>query len=212
MCGKVPKSVNKCREDFALELLVFSFSLIFRKLEKAVAVRKSLLVKFSGKFRRCWKILHRFSGSTKHGCSFFAYSWKLPAYSGAFLLTVHNFCFFAYSWSFFTYSFSFFTCNWSFFAYSGKVRLIRALRDCLQRSSTVSKKAPTVSEKASPNAIPAKVWAFSGKENGCWKISPAFGNAPGFSPLRPPQPSWVFLNYFQRHLEPQNWPRLKDDY
>ena len=37
----------------------------FRKLEKAVAVRNSLLEKFSGKFRRCWKILHRFSGSTK---------------------------------------------------------------------------------------------------------------------------------------------------
>ena len=39
------------------------------------------------------------------------------------------------------------------------------------------------------NAIPAKVWAFSGKEDGCWKIGPAFGNAPGFCPLRPPQPS-----------------------
>ena len=38
------------------------------------------------------------------GCSFFAYNWKLPAYSGAFLLTVDYF--------------SFFTCNWSFFAYS----------------------------------------------------------------------------------------------
>ena len=37
----------------------------FRKLEKAVAVRNSLLEKFSGKFRRCWKIPHRFSGSTK---------------------------------------------------------------------------------------------------------------------------------------------------
>ena len=36
-----------------------------RKLEKAVAVRNSLLEKFSGKFRRCWKIPHRFSGSTK---------------------------------------------------------------------------------------------------------------------------------------------------
>ena len=31
-----------------------------------------------------------------------------------------------------------------FFADSGKVRLIRALRDCKQRSSTVSKKAPIV--------------------------------------------------------------------
>ena len=28
------------------------------------------------------------------GCGFFAYNWKLPAYSGALLLTVDNFCFF----------------------------------------------------------------------------------------------------------------------
>ena len=76
------------------------------------------------------------SFSTFFGCGFFAYSWKLPAYSGAVLLTVDNFSFFAYSWS--------------FLAYSGKVRLIRALRDCKQRSSTASKKAPTVSKKASP--------------------------------------------------------------
>ena len=39
--------------------------MLFRKLEKAVAVRNCLLETFSGKFRRCWKILHRFSGSTK---------------------------------------------------------------------------------------------------------------------------------------------------
>ena len=71
-----------------------------------------------------------------NGCGFFAYSWKLPAYNGVFLLTVDNL--------------SFFTCSWSFLAYSGKVPLIRALRDCKQRSSTVSKKAPTVSKKASP--------------------------------------------------------------
>ena len=58
---------------------------------------------------------------------FFAYSWKLPAYSGAFLLAVANFSFFTCSWSFFAYSFSFFTYSWSFFAYSGKVRLIRAV-------------------------------------------------------------------------------------
>ena len=84
------------------------------------------------------------------GAGIFSYSWKLPAYSGAFFLTVDNFSFFTYSWSSFAYSFSFFTYSWSFFAYSGKVRLIRALRDCKQRSSTVSKKAPTVSKKASP--------------------------------------------------------------
>ena len=61
------------------------------------------------------------------GCSFFAYSWKIPAYSGAFLLTVDNFSSFTHSWSFFAYSFSFLTYSFSFFAYSGKVLLIRAL-------------------------------------------------------------------------------------
>ena len=50
-------------------------------------------------------------------------------------------------------NFSFFAYNWSFCAYSGKVRLIRALRDYKQRSSTVSKQAPTVSGKASPNSF-----------------------------------------------------------
>ena len=66
----------------------------------------------------------------------------------SFLLTIDNFSFFAYTWSFFAYSFSFFTYSWSFFAYSGKVLPIRALRDCKQRSLTVSKKAPTVSKRA----------------------------------------------------------------
>ena len=89
-----------------------------------------------------------FSGTfLRTGCGFFAYSWKLPAYSGAFLLTVDTFSFFTYSWSFFAYSFSFLTYSCSFFAYSGKVRLIRALRDCKQRSATVSQKTPTVSKK-----------------------------------------------------------------
>ena len=82
------------------------------------------------------------------GCSFFAYSSKLPAYSGAFVLTVDNFSFFTCSWSFFAYSFSFFAYNWSFFACSRNVRIIRASGDCKQRSLTVSKKAPTVSKEA----------------------------------------------------------------
>ena len=80
---------------------------------------------------------------------------------GSFLLTVKlflltvgnissNLAFFTYSWSLFADNFSFFTYSWSFFAYNGRVRLIRALRDCKQRSSTVSKKTPTVSKKASP--------------------------------------------------------------
>ena len=88
------------------------------------------------------------------GCGFFAYSWKLPAYSGTFLLTVDNFIFLTYSWSFLAYNVSFFAYNWSFFAYNGKVRLILALRDCKQRSLTVSKKAPTVSKKASLFVLP----------------------------------------------------------
>ena len=36
----------------------------------------------------------------KMDAAFFAYSWKLPAYSGAFLLTVDNFSFFTYNWRF----------------------------------------------------------------------------------------------------------------
>ena len=84
------------------------------------------------------------------GCSFFCLQLEAFRLQWSFLLTVDNFSFFAYSWSFFAYSFSFFTYSWSFFAYSGKVLPIRALRDCKQRSLTVSKKAPTVSKKASP--------------------------------------------------------------
>ena len=42
----------------------------------------------------------------------------------------------------------------AFFAYSGKVHLISALRDCKQSSLAVSKKAPTVSKKASPFYTP----------------------------------------------------------
>ena len=96
------------------------------------------------------------------GCGFFAYSWKLPAYSGAFLLTVDNLSFFTYNCSFFAYNFSFFTYSWSFFAYGGKVRLIRALRDCKQRSLTVSKKAATGSKKASPFQMRAG-WISNGR-------------------------------------------------
>ena len=33
---------------------------------------------------------------------------------------------------------------------------------------------------AAGHATPAKIWALSGKERGCWKIGPAFGT-PGFS-------------------------------
>ena len=37
------------------------------------------------------------SGGFLGDAAFFAYSWKLPAYSGALLLTVENFSFFTYT-------------------------------------------------------------------------------------------------------------------
>ena len=89
----------------------------------------------------------------------------------SFLLTVDNFSFFTYSWSFFAYSFSFFTYSWSFFAYSGKVCLTRALRDCKQRSFTVSKKAPTVSKKASPKIQGISSLHSVSAEGGCGAVS-----------------------------------------
>ena len=54
--------------------------------------------------------------------------------------------------------------------------------------------------------IPAKVWALSGKENGCWKFGRACGNAAGFSPPRPPQPSWALLITIQQSLENPAYP------
>ena len=45
---------------------------------------------------------------------------------------------------------AFFASRWSSVAYSGKVVLISSSTDCKQRSSTVSNKAPTVSEKLPP--------------------------------------------------------------
>ena len=55
-----------------------------------------------------------------YGCGFFAYSWKLPTYNGAFLLTVDNFSYFTYSWSLSAYSFSFFTYTGTFLLTVGK--------------------------------------------------------------------------------------------
>ena len=65
---KSAKICETLRIWLRLSLLVcpFQFPLSkIRKLEKAVAVRNSLLERFSGKFRGCWKILHRSSGSAK---------------------------------------------------------------------------------------------------------------------------------------------------
>ena len=41
----------------------------------------------------CRATLCNYGGRSILGCSFFAYNWKLPAYSGAFILTVDNFAF-----------------------------------------------------------------------------------------------------------------------
>ena len=71
---------------------------------------------------------------------------------GSFLLTVELF-YLQLTILVFSLTIGVFTYNWSFFAYSGRVHLIRALRDCRQRSLTVSKKTPTVSKKTSPYKI-----------------------------------------------------------
>ena len=56
---------SPCYTAFPLFPLMLLACKTIRTLEKAVAVGHSLLEKFSGKFRRCWKILHRFSDSPK---------------------------------------------------------------------------------------------------------------------------------------------------
>ena len=57
---------------------------------------------------------------------------------------------------------------------------------------------------AARNAVPAKVWALSGKENGCWKIGRACGKTAGLSPPRPPKPSWDLLNQSKTQYRSRN--------
>ena len=60
---------------------------------------------------------------------------------------------------------------------------------------------------AARNAMTAKAWALSGKENGCWRIGPVFWNAPGFfPPSGPPQPSWAFLGLMLLELVQASLP------
>ena len=65
------------------------------------------------------------------GCSFLAsnwtYSWKLPAFSGAFFTYSCVWELFAYSWGFLTSSCSFFAYSCSFLAYNGQSLLIRTV-------------------------------------------------------------------------------------
>ena len=74
-----------------------------------------------------------------NGCNYFAYSWKFPAYSGVFLVTV--------VFGSFLLTIAVFDLQLELFACSGKVLLISTSTDCKQRISTVSKKASTVSKK-----------------------------------------------------------------
>ena len=62
------------------------------------------------------------------------------------------------SWSFLAYNFSFVFTVGAFFACSWKVRLIRALRDCKQRSLTVSKKSSNSKWKSSPRLFLPHEW------------------------------------------------------
>ena len=94
--------------------------------------------------------LHTTEGGQIEGVRLFCLQLEAFCLQWGFLLTIGNCSVFAYNWSIFAYSFRFYTYSWSFFAYNSEVRLIRALRDCKQRSLAVSKKAPTASKKASP--------------------------------------------------------------
>ena len=71
--------------------------------------------------------------------------------------------FFAYScvWELFCLQFELFCLQLSFFAYSGKGHLTSTSTDRKQRSSTVTKKAPTVSKNASPENVTEDVFDSS---------------------------------------------------
>ena len=73
-----------------------------------------------------------------YGCGFFAYSWKLPSYNGALLLTVDDFCFFS--------------CSWSCFGLQWEAASNKGLKGLEAKKLNCKQKAPTVSKKASPIA------------------------------------------------------------
>ena len=94
--------------------------------------------------------LNLYTTCLKKRMRLFAYNWKLPAYSGAFYLQLTILAFLLTIGVFLLTALASLLTIGVFFAYSGKVHLKRASRDCKQRSLTVSKKTPTVSRKASP--------------------------------------------------------------
>ena len=68
------------------------------------------------------------AGGDISGCGFFAYSWKFPAYNGVSCLQLTILVLLLIV----AVLVSLLTVG-SFFAYSGKVRLIKALKDCKQK-------------------------------------------------------------------------------
>ena len=68
--------------------------------------------------------------TTFYGCGLFAYSWKLPAYSSAFHLQLTILAFQLTVGAFLLTVLASLLTVGGFFACSGKVRLIRAFRDC----------------------------------------------------------------------------------
>ena len=123
----------------------------------------------------------------------------------SFLLTVDSFSFSTYNWSFFAYNFSFFSHSWSFFAYSGKVRLARALRDCKQRSLTVSKKAPAVSKKRPPFFLSTRNRdRLSSVRHWRRGFLPKRGQRSAVHKLQTKQPKWEGL-----HGTHHPWPSMR---
>ena len=111
---------------------------------------------------------------TRTPSQFFAYNWKLVAYSWVLVFYLQlclGVCFFL-QLEFFTYNLSCFAYSWSFPAYNGKELQTSTCMDCKQGSSTVSKTTQTVSKKASPHppwpscAIPPARLRLSGRNSG----------------------------------------------
>ena len=77
--------------------------------------------------------------------------WKLPAYSGAFLLTVEIFSCFTYSWSFSAYSCSLFCLQLELFYLQWESASTKGLKGTVSKKKLNCKqKTPTVSKQKFP--------------------------------------------------------------
>ena len=156
-----------------------------RKLGKAVAVQNSLPEEFYGKFQRCWKIIGRTPkgaySSRGHSRHFLA-----TAFSEPLLRTLLR---------------TLFYCKTPSRPPSENPSenpfprtLPRTFSEpFLERCVAVQplRRAPKIIHRfsGSTRCFPCQGLGTFRQGNGCWKIGPGFRNDPGFSPLRPPQPS-----------------------